>query len=139
MKSLPPSNPTTDEHLLEKKRDHYDSISTNARRLLVQLTQQDGISIRKASKALQIKYSTGKTLIQQYKRTGRIDRIKQQRAKLPTQKHRVRKIIQKALSQERAAHDGLDMDSSDSKTINDDEEMKENEQEDENLSSTIKD
>ena len=76
MKSLPPSNPTTDEHLLEKKRDHYDSISTNARRLLVQLTQQDGISIRKASKALQIKYSTGKTLIQQYKRTGRIDRIK---------------------------------------------------------------
>ena len=32
------------------------------------------MSIRKASKALQIKYSTGKTLIQLYKKTGRIER-----------------------------------------------------------------
>jgi transposase len=47
----------------EAKRDHYDSISTETRRLLVKLTQEDGVSIRKASKALQIKYSTGKTLI----------------------------------------------------------------------------
>ena len=62
------------------KREHYDSISTDTRRLLIKLTQQDGISIRKASKALCIKYSTGKTLVQLYKRTGRIDRVKQQRA-----------------------------------------------------------
>lgn len=46
-----------------QKRDHYDSISTETRRMLVKLTQEDGVSIRKASKALQIKYSTGKTLI----------------------------------------------------------------------------
>lgn len=61
----------------DKKRDHYDSISTDTRRLLVRLTQEDGISIRKASRALQIKYSTGKTLIQLFKRTGKIDRVKQ--------------------------------------------------------------
>lgn len=60
-----------------KKRENYDSISTETRRLLIKLTQQDGISIRKASKALQIKYSTGKTLVQLFKRTGRIDRVKQ--------------------------------------------------------------
>lgn len=46
----------------------------------MKLTQEDGISIRKASKALDIKYSTGKTLIQLFKKTGRIDRVKKQRA-----------------------------------------------------------
>jgi transposase len=61
----------------DKARVPYDSISTETRRLLLKLTQQDGVSIRKASKALQIKYSTGKTLIQLYKKTGRIDRVKQ--------------------------------------------------------------
>jgi len=76
-----------------QKRDHYDSISTETRRMLVKLTQEDGVSIRKASKALQIKYSTGKTLIQLYKKTGRIDRVKQQRAKTIEAKHQVRKII----------------------------------------------
>ena len=35
-----------------QKRDHYDSISTETRRMLVKLTQEDGVSIRKASKAL---------------------------------------------------------------------------------------
>lgn len=80
-----------------QKRDHYDSISTETRRMLVKLTQEDGVSIRKASKALQIKYSTGKTLIQLYKKTGRIDRVKQQRAKTIEAKHQVRKIIQQVL------------------------------------------
>lgn len=37
---------------LINKREHYDSISTDTRRLLIKLTQDDGISIRKASKAL---------------------------------------------------------------------------------------
>lgn len=83
----------------EKKREHYDSISTETRRLLVKLTQQDGISIRKASKALQIKYSTGKTLIQLYKKTGRIDRVKKQRAKASDSRTQLRSIILKAVTQ----------------------------------------
>jgi transposase len=85
----------------EKKRDHYDSISTETRRLLVKLTQQDGISIRKASRALQIKYSTGKTLIQLYKKTGRIDRVKMQRTKLTDQRYNARNIIQMAITQKK--------------------------------------
>ena len=52
MKNIPPSQLGSDENPGEKKRDHYDSISTDARRLLVKLTQEEGISIRKASKAL---------------------------------------------------------------------------------------
>ena len=62
--------------LNEKKRSNYDSISTETRRLLLKLTQEKNVSIRQASKTLDIKYSTGKTLIQLYKKTGRIDRIK---------------------------------------------------------------
>lgn len=46
-----------------QKRNNYDSISTETRRMLLKLTLQDGMSIRKASKTLQIKYSTAKTLI----------------------------------------------------------------------------
>ena len=64
MKTITQSQPSSEGAPGEKKREHYDSISTDARRLLVKLTQEEGISIRKASKALQIKYSTGKTLIQ---------------------------------------------------------------------------
>lgn len=80
MKNIPRQIVLHDESNVDKKREHYDSISTETRRLLVKLTQEDGISIRKASKALDIKYSTGKTLIQLYKKTGRIDRVKKQRA-----------------------------------------------------------
>jgi hypothetical protein len=46
-----------------RKRDVYDSISTVSRRALIQLVFDHKASIRKASKLLQIKYSTGKTLI----------------------------------------------------------------------------
>ena len=46
-----------------RKRDEYDSISTVTRRALVQLVMNHKYSIRKASKMLQIKYSTGKTLV----------------------------------------------------------------------------
>lgn len=76
--------------------------------MLVKLTQEDGVSIRKASKALQIKYSTGKTLIQLYKKTGRIDRVKQQRAKTIEAKHQVRKIIQQVLANGNQAENNSD-------------------------------
>ena len=56
-------NSTTPKKSDINKREHYDSISTETRRMLVKLTMEDGLSIRKASNALQIKYSTGKTLI----------------------------------------------------------------------------
>lgn len=64
---------------LETKRECYDSISTATRRLLVQLVTEENMSIHKAAQILKIKYSTSKTLVQHYKKTGSIDRIKQQR------------------------------------------------------------
>jgi transposase len=57
-------------------RDSYDSISTEVRRMLIKLTINDGISIRQACNVLDIKYSTGKTLVQLYRKTGRCDRVK---------------------------------------------------------------
>jgi hypothetical protein len=52
----------------------------------------------------------------------------------------VRKIIQKALSQERAVKDGSNLLSSDPEDEeNDDEEMKEDDQDDEAITSTCKD
>lgn len=47
----------------ERVREEYDSISTGTRRLLIQLIFEKKMSIRKASKILMIKYSTGKTLV----------------------------------------------------------------------------
>lgn len=41
----------------------YDSISTTARRALVQLVFEQNMSVRQASKTLGIKYTTGKALI----------------------------------------------------------------------------
>ena len=47
----------------KKQRDSYDSISTEVRRMLIKLTTEDGVSIRHACSILDIKYSTGKTLV----------------------------------------------------------------------------
>ena len=46
-----------------KQRESYDSISTEVRRMLIKLTVEDGESIRHACNVLDIKYSTGKTLV----------------------------------------------------------------------------
>ena len=61
---------------LQRVRDEYDSISTSTRRMLIQLINEHKMSIRKASKTLNIKYSTGKTLVQLYRKTGKVDRVK---------------------------------------------------------------
>jgi transposase len=52
----------------------YDSISNTTRKALVQLVVDKGLSVRKASKILQIKYTTAKALVQKFKMTGNIDR-----------------------------------------------------------------
>ena len=57
----------------KKQRESYDSISTEVRRMLIKLTIEDMVSIRHACNILDIKYSTGKTLVQLYRKTGRCD------------------------------------------------------------------
>ena len=52
----------------------YDSISNTTRKALVQLVSEQNLSVRKASKILQIKYTTAKALVQKYRNTGNIDR-----------------------------------------------------------------
>lgn len=59
-----------------RKRDEYDSIATSSRRALIKLIFDHNVSIRIATNYLGLKYSTGKTLVQQYRRTGTIDRVK---------------------------------------------------------------
>ncbi len=63
-----------------RKREEYDSISTSSRRALIKLIFDHNVSIRIATNYLGLKYSTGKTLVQQFRRTGTIDRVKKQRA-----------------------------------------------------------
>ena len=59
------------------KRQRYDSVSTETRRMLIKLIFEDKISIYQASKILHMKYSTAKNLVQYYRKTGVIDRVKQ--------------------------------------------------------------
>ena len=81
----------------KRSRNSYDSISTETRRALMRLTMEQGQSIRHACKLLQIKYSTGKTLVQLYKKTGRIDRLKKVRERTSdangVYKHRKREAV----------------------------------------------
>ena len=60
----------------DSKSIPYDSISTSARRALVKLVFEQKMSVRSASKVLGIKYTTGKALIQKFRKRGSIDRIR---------------------------------------------------------------
>lgn len=57
----------------------YDSINNEARQALATLVFDRKISVRQASKDLGIKYSTGKALIQRYRKIGNIERKRGQR------------------------------------------------------------
>ena len=48
---------------LPRKRNDYDSISTEARRALIDLIINKNFTIKKASESLKVKYSTAKTLM----------------------------------------------------------------------------
>jgi type VI protein secretion system component Hcp len=60
-----------------RKRDEYNSISTETRRQLIHKVFTLKMPISLASQQLGLKYSTGKTLVQQFRRSGNIDRVKQ--------------------------------------------------------------
>ena len=53
---------------------NYDLITNYTRRALVELVKNQNLSIRAASKILKIKYTSGKALIQKFKKKGTIER-----------------------------------------------------------------
>jgi len=57
-----------------KSESAYDTITNETRRALVKLVMHNGLSVRKASKILKIKYTTAKALVQRFRSTGNIDR-----------------------------------------------------------------
>lgn len=59
----------------QKKRKPYNYIESETRRWLLHLVKDRGFKIKEAAQALQINYSTAKTILQLYKRSGRIDKI----------------------------------------------------------------
>ena len=61
---------------INNTESRYDSINTETRRALVNLVVREHVSIRKASKILNIKYTTGKHLMSKYNKNGNIDRLK---------------------------------------------------------------
>ncbi len=58
-----------------KKRDPYIQVSNHKRRLLLYYVKDERMSIKAASDLLLVNYSTAKTILQLYRKTGRIDRI----------------------------------------------------------------
>ena len=60
---------------LRSKRNKYDKIDSDKRRQLMNLVKKHNYSIKDASQMLNINYSTAKTILQLYKKVGRIDRL----------------------------------------------------------------
>lgn len=57
------------------KRNKYEKIESDTRRKLLYMVKDLKISIKEAAHFLGINYSTSKTILQLYRRTGRIDRL----------------------------------------------------------------
>ncbi|CDW91255.1 UNKNOWN [Stylonychia lemnae] len=58
-----------------RKRKPYHYINSGIRRYLLYLVKDLNFSIKDAASTLNINYSTAKTIIQVYKKTGRIDKV----------------------------------------------------------------
>jgi DNA-binding MarR family transcriptional regulator len=67
----------TNASMIRKRRQRqpYNQVETNQRQVLLDLVQRDGLIIKEAARQLDIKYSTAKTILQLWKRTGRIEKI----------------------------------------------------------------
>lgn len=65
--------------MIKKRRERhpYNQVDTEQRVALLNLVERDGLIIKEAARKLQINYSTAKTILQLYKRTGRIEKIDQ--------------------------------------------------------------
>ena len=57
------------------KREKYEKIESHKRRQLLYLVNDLKVSIKEASDSLQVNYSTAKTILQLFRKTGRIDRL----------------------------------------------------------------
>ena len=57
------------------KRNIYDRVDTEKRKRLLHLVDVAGVSIKAAARQLGINYSTAKTILQLYRRSGRIERL----------------------------------------------------------------
>ncbi len=60
---------------IRKKRNPYHSINSSIRRVLLFLVKDQNYSIKEAAIKLNMNYSTAKTILQLFRRTGRIDKI----------------------------------------------------------------
>jgi len=60
-----------------KQRRPYSQVDSDVRRKLLHLVDSKGYIIKDAAMTLNINYSTAKTILQLYKKTGRIDKIDQ--------------------------------------------------------------
>lgn len=70
-----------DEIKRRRKRLPYQAVNSEIRRELLTFVSDQGFSIKDAAIRLNINYSTAKTILQLYRRTGRIDKI--ENSKLP--------------------------------------------------------
>jgi predicted transcriptional regulator len=68
-----------------KKRKPYSSINSDTRRTLLSLVKDNNSSIKEAAQQLNINYSTAKTILQLFRRTGRIEKIDKPDCMFPTQ------------------------------------------------------
>jgi hypothetical protein len=75
----------TNASMIRKRRQRhpYNQVETQQRQALLDLVQRDGLIIKEAARQLAINYSTAKTILQLWKRTGRIEKIDQTAAASP--------------------------------------------------------
>jgi transposase len=57
------------------KRSKYDFIDTQKRVTLLNFVTNEGRSVKESAEILKINYSTAKTILQFFRRTGRIERL----------------------------------------------------------------
>lgn len=67
---------TPKKQKIKKSKDNYQ-VPNEIRMRLIEMTQSEGISIYKARKMLDLKYSTAKQIVKLYKQTGKIERTNQ--------------------------------------------------------------
>ncbi len=58
-----------------RKRKPYHYVNSGLRRYLLYLVKDQNYSIKDAAQALKLNYSTAKTIIQVFRKTGRIDKV----------------------------------------------------------------
>lgn len=64
-----------------KRNVRYSLVPPNSRKRLVSMVEREGVNVRAAADRLELNYSTAKSIIRLFRKTGRIENLKTSQAK----------------------------------------------------------